>query len=290
MRIVYQGDIHLCDKKPANRIDDYTVTQFRKLQWLVDQANIENAHLLLGGDIFDHYRVSAEVVNEAIRILNGVEQDVFTCLGQHDVPYHQTELPKSPVYSLAAGGAITHCPPTEMVFLEEENVAVHLISWQEAPPEPLENVFNIFLAHVSVFEKEIPFYWKGEAYTHKSLQKKYPGFDLYLCGDIHVPCIKPPVIVSGPMLRNSINLIDYAPRCYFIDTKKAIIAPRYYEIERDVFAAPEIKQGQQLDLDPLLRAMRSSAGLKNSYKKDCYALATEDKTKKVIEEIFDELD
>jgi len=244
---------------------------------------------MLGGDLFDSPKVSAEVVNRAIKIFLGSRQTVISILGQHDVPYHQMDIIKSPVYSLLAASGVDLCDnkPSEMF---KSGPVVHSCSWEQEITDPIPGRFNIFLGHVSVFEGQVPFYWKGEGYTPKSLKKKYPGFQLYLCGDIHSPLVEDSVVVSGPMMRMSINHIDYRPRCYLIDTDTMKITPLYYEIERDVFSVPDAEIETTLNLDNLIGAMKSSAVGKESYKRDCFSLAGEDEEVKIIlGEIFNEL-
>ena len=288
MKIIYQGDIHLRSSVPVNRVDDYNEAQFNKLGQLVEFANVHGDALLLGGDLFDSPKVSSEVVNDTIDVLSGCNVQTLSCLGQHDVPFHQMVLKKSPVYPLYTSAAITYCEDGKALEIDD-GVIVHFCSWEQAVTAPIEGMFNIFLGHVSVFDK-VPFYWKGEGYSPKTLKEKYPGYQLYLCGDIHSPLVDDNVVVSGPMMRMSVNHIDYQPRCYLIDTDTMEITPLYYKIEEDVFSIPNEEIESTLNLDNLIGAMKSSAVGKESYKRDCYALAGEDEeVKEILGEIFDEL-
>ena len=289
MRIIYQGDLHLRSTVPVNRIDAYGEAQFNKLRQLVGFANDRDATLMLGGDIFDTYKVAPEIVNKANEILMGSNYDIVAVVGQHDIPYHVVDLMKSPVQSLVDSGAI----PTVGIgdsFLVDDDVLVHFCSWEQEVSDPIPGKFNILLGHISVFKGAVPFYWKGEGYTPKTLKEKYPGFQLYLCGDIHEPVVEDNVIVSGPMMRMSINHINYKPRCYLIDTDTMNITPLYYQIEEDVFNTPDEKIESTLNLDNLIDAMKSSAIGRESYERDCFALAGDDKeVKTIISEIFDVL-
>jgi hypothetical protein len=88
----------------------------------------------------------------------------------------------------------------------------------------------------------------------------------------------------------SINQVDYRPRAYLIDTETMKIEPLYYDIKDDVFGIPDKKVESTLNLDDLISAMKSSAVGRESYKRDCFALAKDDEDVKLIMgEIFDEL-
>ena len=289
MKIVFQSDIHLRSTTPVNRIDDYMEAQFDKLEQLVGFANLYDAQLMLGGDIFDSHKVSAEVISRAIEVFDRCENDVFACSGQNDLPYHEVALRKSPVFPLYFSGGISYCGDDWYMNMDSAVGVVHFCSWEKTPTKPQPGQFNILLGHISVFEGSVPFYFKGEAYTPKTLREKYPGFDLYLCGDIHLPCVDGNVVVSGSMMRMSINQVDYRPRAYLIDTETMKIEPLYYEIKDDVFGVPDKKVESTLNLDDLISAMKSNAVGRESYKRDCFALAKDDEDVKLIMgEIFDE--
>lgn len=295
MKIVYQGDAHLRDSVPVNRIDNYWVAQFNKLQQLVDFTDEYEAYLLLGGDLFDTYKASAELMNQTINTLKSVTWK-YSVLGQHDVPYHQMHLMKSPVHILQQAEAldIVGLSGSKTLKFKEygggsQDITIHFCSWEQKVPEPIAGNFNILLGHISVFENKVPFYWKGEGYTANSLRKKYPDFDLYLCGDIHIPFVKDNVVVSGSMMRQSIDQIDYKPRCYLIDTETMDIKPLFYKIHTDVFSVKEDQVSEILDFDNLVKALKDSAEGKASYKRDCLALSKDDEpVKKIIQGVFDE--
>jgi len=287
MKIIYQGDMHLRDGRPINRTDDYFDAEFRKLVQLNYYVLKYDAMLLLGGDLFDTHKVSHRLVNRVLDSFLSDNIKGYTVLGQHDVPYHDVDLMKSPVGILHQAGVLE---VLEIYKAFEENVVVHPASWEQTPTPPWKDSYNIFLGHVSVFKK-IPHYWTGEGYTPKTLKEKYPGYDLYLCGDIHEPLVDGNVVVSGSMMRQNINQINERPRCYLIDTETGDIEPQYYVVDEDVFNVPIEKSDTSLDLDRLVKALKDSSIGKSSYERDCLAMANSFKeVKPIIQEIFDDLD
>jgi DNA repair exonuclease SbcCD nuclease subunit len=287
MKIIHQSDIHLRSTVPINRVDDYYNTQVMKFTQLLDFAEHYEADVLCGGDLLDIPSTKFDIYNAAQGLLRKFSRKFYTCVGQHEIYYHNFEtLENTALWGLHSCGALEIVRGVKTLANE---VVLHGVAWEQTPTAPIEGRFNIFLGHVSVFKK-VPFYWKGEGYTPKTLKEKYPGYQLYLCGDIHSPLVKDNVVVSGPMMRMSINHIDYRPRCYLIDTDTMEITPLYYKIEKDVFNVPDEKIESTLNLDNLIGAMKSSAVGKESYKRDCYALAGEDEeVKEILGEIFNEL-
>jgi DNA repair exonuclease SbcCD nuclease subunit len=298
VKIIYQGDMHLRDSTPVNRIDNYYERQLEKLEQLVGFAVDNEALLLIGGDLFDTYRVSCALLNRTIEILShSYDNQIVAVCGQHDEPYHNGDLMKSPVGILHQAEILT-CLSEEGANIgasigkdkaNEAEVTIYGASWEKTPAKPIPGTFNILLGHISVF-KEIPFYWKGEGYTPKTLKEKYPGYDLYLCGDIHEPLVDDNVVVSGSMMRMSINQVDERPRAYLIDTDTGKIEPLYYTIEKDVFTVPSAEVKEDLHLDSLVLALKESSGLKRCYEQDCLDLSKGDKfVNNIIKETFDGL-
>ena len=56
---ILTADIHLTDKTPVSRTDDYIQAQERKLKFLagLSQEN-DNCLILCAGDVFDHWKAS----------------------------------------------------------------------------------------------------------------------------------------------------------------------------------------------------------------------------------------
>jgi DNA repair exonuclease SbcCD nuclease subunit len=290
MKFIYQGDIHLRQTTPVNRIDNYYETQLRKFTDFIKLADEHGADILCGGDLFDKPDPGIKIVNDITNILVKYYRGAFyACKGNHDIYFHNLATVKdTALYNLHVNGHIHILDK----HLTTRGVTIHPINWEDdVVPTPIEGNYNILLGHISVF-KEIPHYWTGEGYTPKTLREKFPGFDLYLCGDIHDPLVDGNVIVSGSMMRSGIDQKDFEPRCYLIeidDDHGTLITPQYHTIEKDVFNVKEdIKP--EMNLDDLVAAMKESAEMHRNFKVDCINLAKENEpAKNIIKGVFDEL-
>ena len=98
-----------------------------------------------------------------------------------------------------------------------------------------------------------------EALTVKQLEAKYPGYDLYLAGDIHIPCAKSKTLVSGSMMRMTTAQKDHKPRFYVIETETLKVETVFFPIEEDVWkdtTEVTLDDGFKKELNDLAAAMQ----------------------------------
>jgi len=214
MKFLCTADWHIKKEAPVYRTDDYLQTQLGKVRFLVDTANKENAVLLHAGDIYDSPKAGYYTHNQLTRILCELNHTMVACFGNHDTTFHSQDLSNTPYGCLVQNGVVRET--TEFV---DAWVIVHALGWESTPPTPVEGQYNILLGHVSVFEKAVPF-WAGDGISANDVEKKYPGFDAYVFGDIHIPFTrKNPIIINpGSLCRMNIDQVDFKPRAYLFDT------------------------------------------------------------------------
>jgi len=291
MNFIFLSDWHLRSSRPLARIDDYHVAQIRKLIQLVFFANEHSAYIVAGGDIWDSPRPGWKLYTEVQRVLSKAQWGIYVVAGQHDQIFHSQDLSNTPLQSLHDAGILTVVKEPEQL---SSKVYLHGCSWGEEPSKPIEGFYNVLLAHLSVYEKKVPFYMEGNVFTARTLGEKYPGFNLYLCGDIHIPFVRDDVVVSGSMMRQSIDQKDFRPRCYLIEGSKLNpfnkISPLYFDIEEDVFADYLVNKKDEefaSELNELVDALKASAVQKVDYEKLCGDLAKHFITHNLIKDIFD---
>lgn len=109
-RAVLVGDVHLSDKAPRSRLDDYTETAFEKLLEIQMFAAEKKAHYIIQCGDFFHIkqpsRVSHRLVARATRLLKSSEVPWVIVPGNHDLPNGNLEqLHRTPLGVLYASGA-----------------------------------------------------------------------------------------------------------------------------------------------------------------------------------------
>lgn len=110
MKILFFCDLHLTEKKPCNRLDDYSETVLNKISNLATYAHENGVEkVIMGGDIFHSVEVSNDYQNKIISVFKQFPCPVYTVIGNHEVPYKNPELIKrSPLGVLFNSGVLHH--------------------------------------------------------------------------------------------------------------------------------------------------------------------------------------
>jgi DNA repair exonuclease SbcCD nuclease subunit len=238
MKLLSCSDWHVRASNPISRKDDYVETLFKKIQQLVDKAVELNCPIICAGDLLDGPTVPYWLLNRLIRVLQPAA--VVAIIGNHETLQHNiNHIQDTALWTLHEAEAIAlpclEYPGPLMYSWDGDNVSLACVHFGQAPQGPVKGYTNILVSHDSVFEDKVPFFMEGKAYTAAEYKEKYPGYDFYLCGDIHQPCNRGGVLVSGSMMRSNIIQKDYRPRFYEIDTVTKEVVTHYFEVEEDVW-------------------------------------------------------
>ena len=235
MKLIYMSDLHLRPTAPISRKDDYVEAQFRKLRQMIDHSNEIGAMMLIGGDLLDKPTVPYWFLNRLIGELRRHERGIYVIPGNHDLAGHLLDkINEGALHTLAEAGVIELLTDTEAVDLSH-NVTLwpYPFGVEPAIMNPFGS-FNLLLWHHPIYESSVPFYMK-DALTINELEHKYPGYDLYLVGDIHDPAVKSRTVVAGSMMRSTVAQKELLPRFYEIDTESGCVEPIYFDVEEDVW-------------------------------------------------------
>jgi len=96
--LIWRTDVHLADRPPQSRLDDWTATLLEKITQVGEIALKEHALAVLDGGDFFHIkspsRNSHELVNRAARVHRGYPCPVYATVGNHDCKYGSAEFLK----------------------------------------------------------------------------------------------------------------------------------------------------------------------------------------------------
>jgi DNA repair exonuclease SbcCD nuclease subunit len=92
-KVMFVGDIHLSDKQPKNRLDNYCEAIKEKLTECLTVAEERNVDaVVLLGDLFETFEVGPLLRNQTLDILKGVPNGnkswsfpIYVCVGNHDL-------------------------------------------------------------------------------------------------------------------------------------------------------------------------------------------------------------
>jgi len=288
MKIITQGDPHIRSTIPFMRSDNYYETQFKKVRQLIAWGSEFRAPVLIPGDLLDSNQISYRAYHRLQTEFMKSDQEIIVIRGNHDSYYHSNDIDGTPLGSMADAGAFTLLEGSMRISSGAgPEITVHGCGFGAEPPSPEPGAMNILLIHTPVFCDEVPFFMK-DGVLAPDLEKKYPGFDLYLAGDIHEPCLSGKTVVTGSMMRMNVEQRDYEPRAYLIDLETMEKKPLFYDIEPDVFLSGEAESCGEYssELESLIKELESDTKAKIDYRELCLGLCSDIKVKSSVEELF----
>jgi len=233
------GDLHITNKQPRYRCDNYWETIQHKLKFIIDTANERDAQILIAGDIFDSSRMGYEVTNIIISMFHEAHKIPLCIAGQHDLKYH-TDLDKCPLYTLALAGAVKII---DGVF---ENIA----GAGFGDPIP-EDKAQILITHTTITESTPPFFLE-DAIPAKKFMRMNPQFEIIVSGDYHVPFVKrlgkQVLINTGTLIRNKKDMHGYVPYIWEIIIDDGVVIEQV-EVPHEPYSKVFDLEGIEYDKD-----------------------------------------
>lgn len=224
MLIACTGDLHITDKAPRRRLDDYWGTVQNKLNQIVSMANREKcAYLLIPGDIFDTHKESHKVVQTTIGILRKFIGKVLVVAGNHDQAFHTMDLHGTAFETLR----ISECVKLLNGYNTESDYSVDIYgaSWKEPILDPvLNNKVNVLVIHKMVVDEKIWAEQEGHTFANHFLQRN--KYDLIVSGDNHNRFVshhgKKTLINMGSMMRSNTGQGTHKPALAIYNTESGV--------------------------------------------------------------------
>jgi exonuclease SbcD len=189
-KIITFTDVHLADKGPLSRIDDYREEILGLLQQTRDFAIENNVNLALcAGDLF-HLKTPSKnshyLVSRTIEILKSFPCPVYSIYGNHDISQDNiSSLPKQPFYVCLKAKALNYL---DEIFLDDGNIRIFGMDYLSEPEytdfnrENKGEKIQICVAHVNASSKFDDLF--GErVYQYKNLAETTPN--IFLFGHYH---------------------------------------------------------------------------------------------------------
>ena len=279
MKFAIVGDIHLTDKQPKNRKDDYVSAQREKFISILEKAAEEDCQAVLSpGDLFDHHIAYDKLKAGWISLLRTHKEypDIIAVPGQHDLRYHTSPINNTPMGVLEAAGVLTVIKDENpLVYPFKKVSCIYGAGWNKDIPkikdEQLSGGVNILLTHRKVIkDKEL---WPGqEEFVRANYLLRSTKFDLIVTGDNHQSFRyvigkgkqRRWLINCGSLMRKNIDQNNHKP-CFWIydtETKEAVqhliqVAP--FEKIFDLSTAKEEKEKNE-KLEVFIKKLGESEG------------------------------
>lgn len=250
---ILTADLHLTNKQPISRTDDYIQAQENKLRflWQLSRDN-DNCPVLCAGDVFDFWKASPWLCTWAHCSL---PQNVIAIPGNHDLPMHaMVEYDKSALFLLeVVGGKITVLKEEDSVQLGKMTVFGVPFGRMEhyTPPGGRKKKRQILLLHELIWPKKKPT-WAGYSFSAEEVLDEFGEyFDLVVSGDNHQSfvvegddCV---LVNPGSMMRSTADQLDFKPRCYLYYAEDNTVIPAYFPIEENVHTLEHLTSKKERD-------------------------------------------
>ncbi|MDY6957782.1 MAG: metallophosphoesterase [Halobacteriota archaeon] len=227
MKFLLTGDLHLTDKSPKKRIDDFVKAQNSKMMQIIDIYKGQKCECILQpGDLFDSHKASDYIKQFWMNIFKTNKVDLFCVFGQHDLRYHTSNIDNTPIRVLNRAGNvhILNQKPEANDWGLDIGFAIYGQSWFEKTPKiKEEGPFNILVVHKQFYTSKKDWPTQDQEGTNAtSFLKKHP-FDLVVAGDNHrffkVTYKNQTLLNLGSLMRTKIDQANHKPRVAIFDTE-----------------------------------------------------------------------
>lgn len=302
MKIGFLGDLHLTNKSPERRLDDYWATLLGKLtQALIIFDEKECDCILQVGDFFDAPTVAKKVESEVIQLFHSFGRDednrVFCVWGQHDITGHSKyTLPNSPLAVLQAARVVKILDDNPaIVGPTMDPIYLYGASFGEPVPELYRDSYNVLVTHRMIGNRPL---WPGqELVGPRMFLRKHPGYNLIVAGDYHYRFSETwngrTIINPGAIVRKTIGKFDleHKPAVVIFDTDTSEIEVVELQVDppEKVFDfSRSVKKKDNKILSDLVAKLKSGEKKLSGWKHVLVKVLKERKSKERVKQIIDE--
>lgn len=220
MKFLICGDLHVTDKRPENRIDDYRLTVFRKVGFILNVANDEECdYIIQPGDFTDTPSLSYDMFHDIVHLLGSDSVKILCCYGQHDLRFRTKINTALKSIALTTNTAILeHDQP----YGNGKSAVIYGCGYDEEIPEPVKDRYNVLIIHKMIVEDKLWAQQDNFEWSTSFLRRN--KFDLIVSGDnhqfFHANNGDRYLFNCGSLLRSSISQVDHKPRVIIFDTEK----------------------------------------------------------------------
>ncbi|MDD5355032.1 MAG: metallophosphoesterase [Candidatus Omnitrophica bacterium] len=281
---ILSTDWHIRNDIPECRTDDFIQAQQKKIIFIFNLCQKYECPLLIAGDLGHKSVWPDELKIKFIQLKNNADIDIYSIVGQHDIPNHRIEeINKSTYGVLKEDKTIIDLSKSESIFkLSDFSISSFPYGIEMKAYRKREGQKLIAMTHQLVI-KNIKDWPDQKAQTGYNLLKKYPCYDLILSGDNHktFTCeYEGRILVNpGSITRQRSDQIDHKPCVFlwyagtneieqvFLPIEEGVVSKEHIEVKEQNSKAMDayvlrLKQGDEVslsfedNLEEFLRANR----------------------------------
>lgn len=181
-KLIFVGDPHVNDVTPSSRRDDYgqaILNKFKEVFKLVTDP--ENDKVIIEGDLWHRTSgISLKYINKVVETLKECPCDLYSIIGNHDIPYERLEeISGTPMGLCFKTGIVKH-----LETLDLPDVFVQGVDYgQPIPKNTHKDKPSIAVTHMFYEDTLVGFVKEGEAMTEQ--QGIDLGYNIYIFGHDH---------------------------------------------------------------------------------------------------------
>lgn len=223
MLFIATGDWHITNNTPRARKDNYPEVLFGKIKFILDYADENDIPFVVQpGDFFDSPRVSHALVSRIAELLVLHDARIICCNGQHDLQFHNSENPNTPLNVLKSAGLVQMENQIEGI-----DIRFDYAGWEKEIEGPSSLYpYNILLTHRMVINNE-KLWTDQEDYEEGPALLRNHKYDFIISGDNHSSFTceldKRFLINCGSLMRSTTAQRDHVPHFFVCDTEKRTI-------------------------------------------------------------------
>lgn len=260
------ADLHLSLKPPACRADkDWMKVQADYLKQIKDLIFAPRIPVLCGGDVFDRWNPTPELLNFALEHL---PDGMVSVPGQHDLPFHRLEdMNRSGYGVLKKAKKIVDISGRPWSI---PGLAVYGFAWGQELKSLSEQIpikgdpIHVALVHKYCWIQDASYPGAPEGSRAMSYYKTLKDYDVAVFGDNHIPFdhtfsngLK--LCNMGTFIRRRSNEIPQAPSVLQINddgsTKRIPLQTNIDRFHKDA-GTREIKESEGLDLEDFFTGLQ----------------------------------
>ncbi len=296
MKIGVLGDLHITNKAPTRRKDDYFQTLLRKLRQALEIFEDNDCHFVVQvGDFFDTPTVANRVKIDVMRLLHDFSHHIYCCAGQHDISGHSLKtLSNSPLMVLNEA----FCGVSIVGREELDNVHIYGASFGEEVPKVCDlDKFNVLVTHRMIGNR--PLFPGQELESPRNFLRANPNFNLVLVGDYHYAFQDTYqgrlILNTGCIVRKNLNDVreGLSPKVSIVSVPDLTVQefPLNCESVETVFDLTKVEDNtkNKQALDRFLDRLKNSESSKVGWKSILQEVLREKMPGKSVEGLVDEI-
>jgi len=291
MLFLFTGDLHLTDKTPINRIDDYEKTILNKFQFILDTGKQYKVDCILQpGDFTDYPHIPYSLFSDIAKRINTCGINWIVIRGQHDLHYRREE-------NNAVDALCNSVPNINFVsYLDNLTYNIYGASYgKEIPIVEDHTKFNILLIHKMIIGNDKLWDAQKDYVTANNLLRKQKYFNVILSGDNHQSFITEHkgryLFNCGSMMRSNVSQVNHKPFIIVFDTDNPAAYKKIFipiELPEKVFDFSKVKleKEQTESLNVFVEGLSEQKELKFTFMDNLLAYAKLNNISKEITDII----